>query len=242
MLTGDENITLILGNFGSGKTEAAVNFAIHLAARKLKPSVTIVDLDLVNPYFRSREPREILESHGVRVIIPDTKYLYADLPILVPQVRSAIMASTSYVILDVGGDDVGAKVLGSLHDAFSGKHYRALMVLNALRPFTNTSQGIIKMMKEIEFAGRISITGFVSNTHLMEETTVDTVLSGCELARETEEATGRPLEFVCVPEKLVDDVKGKVTEDVLPITRYLAPEWAVGQGGEIKAGKDLFRL
>lgn len=242
MLTGPENITLFLGNFGSGKTEAAVNFAIYLAEKNLKDSVTIIDLDIVNPYFRSREARKHLEKHGVRVILPDTMYLYSELPILVPEVRSAIMASTSYIVLDVGGDDVGARVLGALHDALSDTRYRALMVLNAFRPFTNNCEGIIKIMKEIEFAGKISITGFVSNTHLIEETTTGTVLSGYKLAKDTEEATGIRLEFVCVPENLVDDVTGRVNEDVLPIFRYLAPEWSARENGNGRSGKDLFRL
>jgi len=243
MLTGQEHITLFIGNFGSGKTEAAVNFAITLRQQKLKEAVTLVDLDLVNPYFRSREPREFLEKHDVRLVIPDKQYMYADLPILVPEVRSLLKASTSYIILDVGGDDVGAKVLGALHDALPPGSYRALMVLNASRPFTNNIEGIIKIRDEIEQTGKISITGFVSNTHLMDETTIDTILSGYRLAKDTESRTGLPLEFVCAPEHLVGEVKEAVSEDVLAIFRYLAPEWAdrESSGREI-SGKDLFKL
>ena len=243
MLTGQEHTTLFIGNFGSGKTEAAVNFAITLRRQGLKDAVTLVDLDLVNPYFRSREPREFLEKHDVRLVIPDKQYMYADLPILVPEVRSLLKGSTSYVILDVGGDDVGAKVLGALHDALPAGSYRALMVLNASRPFTNSIEGIIKIKGEIEETGKISITGFISNTHLMDDTTVDTILKGYRLAKETETRTGLPLEFVCAPERLVAEVREAVAEDVLPIVRYLAPEWAdrPGCGGDI-SGKDLFKL
>jgi hypothetical protein len=243
MLIGQEHTTLFIGNFGSGKTEAAVNFAIMLKRQGLKDAVTLVDLDLVNPYFRSREPREYFEKYGVRLVIPDSQYMYADLPILVPEVRSLLVASTSYVILDVGGDDVGARVLGALHDALPPGSYRALMVLNASRPFTNNVEGIIKIKGEIEASGKISITGFVSNTHLMDDTTLDTILRGYRLAKDTEARTGLPLEFVCVPERLAADVKEAVSEDVLPIFRYLAPEWAEreSRGGEI-SGKDLFKL
>lgn len=243
MLTGQEHITLFIGNFGSGKTEAAVNFAITLRQRRLKEAVTLVDLDLVNPYFRSREPRDYLEKHDVRLVIPDKQYMHADLPILVPEVRSLLVGSTSYVILDVGGDDVGARVLGALHDALPAGGYRALMVLNASRPFTNNVEGIIKIKDEIEASGKISITGFVSNTHLMEDTTMDTILSGYRLAKDTESKTGLPLEFVCVPERFVKEVKEAVPEDVLAIFRYLAPEWADREGrGREPSGKDLFKL
>jgi hypothetical protein len=243
MLHGCEKVTLFLGNFGSGKTEVAVNYAMVVAEGGPRDGVTIVDLDLVNPYFRSREPRKILEEHGIRVVIPETRYLYADLPILIPEVRSLLLASTSTIILDVGGDDVGARVLGSLHDALPAGSYRALMVLNASRPFTNTVQGIIKIKSEIEAAGNIVITGFVSNTHLMGETTVETVISGYRLARQAQDATGIPVEFVSAPEEIADDVKSALPEDVLAISRYLAPVWDASkkEKGKTKTGKGLFK-
>jgi MinD-like ATPase involved in chromosome partitioning or flagellar assembly len=244
MLVGREKVTLFLGNFGSGKTEVAVNFAIHVADGNLRDGVTIVDLDLVNPYFRSREPGKILGKHGVRVVIPETQYFYADLPILIPEVRSLLVASTSYVILDVGGDDIGARVLGALHDALPAGSYRALMVLNASRPFTNTVKGIIKIKKEIEEAGKIAVTGFVSNTHLMGETTVETVISGYRLARQIQDATGIPLEFVSAPEEIAGDVRKAVPEDVLAITRYQAPVWDSKKNEQetMKRGKALFKI
>jgi hypothetical protein len=242
MLEGPEKVTLFLGNYGSGKTEVAVNYALHIAANASVGTVALADLDLVNPYFRSREPRDLLEAAGVRVILPDRKYHDADLPILVPEVRAALTASTAHVILDVGGDDAGARVLGALTDALPKGSYQALMVLNGNRPFTGDVAGIKRIRSDIERAGRIEIGGLVSNTHLMEETTVETILAGYRLAREAAEATGLPLEFVCAPEAMVPAVTAEVTEWVLPIVRYLAPSWKNPGEGQDNLGKELFRL
>jgi len=250
MLTGTERVTLVLGNFGSGKTEVAVNLALRLADAGRPEGVTLADLDLVNPYFRSREPRELMRARGVHVVIPGPQYLWADLPILLPEVRALIMASTSYAVIDVGGDDAGARVLGSLADALSSAGARALMVINAKRPFTNTVEGILRIKREIEEAGRLSMTGLVANTHFMDETDLDTVMEGYRVARETAAATGLPIEFVCAPARLADRVRARVPEEVLAITRHLAPSWRreeEGGGGEAAAGgaplgKALFKL
>lgn len=239
MLLGSEKTTLVMGNFGSGKTEVSINFAIHLVESGRRRNVSLADLDLASPYFRSREPRKLLESRGVRVVVPDSRFTYADLPILVPEVRSLIMASTSYAVLDVGGDDIGARVLGALHDAISSSSCRALMVLNASRPFTSTLKGIIKMKKELEEAGKIKIAGFISNTHLMEETTIETVLSGYLLAKEAQSASGVPVEFVCALETIAEEIQKRVPEEVLTITRYLAPSWVRSGGCRRKKGGNL---
>lgn len=242
MLEGPEKVTLFLGNYGSGKTEVAVNYALHLAAGKPADSVALADLDLVNPYFRSREPRDLLEAAGVRVIVPDREYQNADLPILVPGVRAALSASTAHVILDVGGDDAGARVLGALTEALPAGSYQALMVLNGNRPFTGDVAGIERIRREIERAGRIRIGGFVSNTHLMGETTLETIMDGHRLAQDAATSTGLPLELVCAPEALVAAVSARVAEPVLPIVRYLPPAWMTQAGGADIMGKDLFRL
>jgi hypothetical protein len=235
MLLGPHNITLFLGNYGSGKTEVSVNFAIQLARKPDGPEVILADLDLVNPYFRSREPREAMTSQGIRVILPDQKYMHADLPILVPGVRAELMAAAAapagsvHVILDVGGDDVGARVLGALKDALPAGSFRALMVLNANRPLTSDLAGIRQMRMDIERAGDLAITGFVSNTHLMEQTDIKTIIDGGQLAHEAAEACGLPLEFVCVPAKLVAAAVQEIEDELLPMWRYLSTPWT-GQG------------
>ena len=114
-----EGIVLIVGNYGSGKTEVAVNLA--LASRKQGKNVQLGDLDLVNPYFRSREAKKILEEVGVEVILPASEYLQSDLPVLSPAVYDMIKNPAHLSILDVGGDSVGATVLGALKDVMANK-------------------------------------------------------------------------------------------------------------------------
>ncbi len=185
-----ERIVLIVGNYGSGKTEVAVNLAIRLAEQH---RVSIADLDIVNPYFRCREARQEMEDHGIRVIYPHGEYHAADLPIILPEIRGAILEGQDFLILDVGGDDVGARVLSSLADLLVGRACAMLQVLNARRPFTDTVAGALKIRREIEAASRLPITGLISNTHLLEQTDVATVMEGLALARAVGREAGLPV-------------------------------------------------
>ena len=243
---------LIVGNYGSGKTEVAVHLALHLAEKPLPLSTTspesrgpalntrrtvkIVDLDIVNPYFRCREAREELESRGIEVIYPKGEFHSADLPIILPEVKGAIAGarspkngepgSGSTVIFDVGGDDVGARVLSSLKDLLEGRERHVLQVINACRPFTSDVAGCRRIRQEIEAASRLAVTGIISNTHLMDETDADTFHAGLKLAREVAEDGGLSLEFATVPETLIDEIREEDTGcPLLPITRRMLPPW-----------------
>jgi hypothetical protein len=225
----EERIVLIVGNYGSGKTEVAVNLAIRLC--KQHP-VAIVDLDIVNPYFRCREARMEMEECGIRVINPEGEYHSADLPIILPEVRGAVLEGEGTLICDVGGDDVGARVLSSLADVFADRPYTMLQILNAKRPFTETVEGCLKIGREIEAASRLRIDGLVSNTHLMEDTDVETVLGGLRLARQVGGEAGLPVAFVTANETLRDrlDKNGGLGAEaaecpVLWIKRRMLPPW-----------------
>ncbi len=219
----DQRVLLIVGNYGSGKTEVAVNLAIHLAARE---RISIVDLDIVNPYFRCREAREEMEGSGIRVINPEGDYHAADLPIILPEIRGAVLHGGGMVICDVGGDDVGARVLSSLADVFADRPYNMLQVLNAKRPFTGTAEGCLKIKGEIEAASRLRVTGLVSNSHLLEETDARTVLDGWALAREVAKTAGVPVSLVTANESLQDELDVEQFGcPVLWIRRRMLPPW-----------------
>ena len=219
----EQRVVLIVGNYGSGKTEVAVNLAIRLSEQR---SVSIADLDIVNPYFRCREARSEMEGFGIRVINPEGEYQAADLPIILPELRGAVQKGDGTLIFDVGGDDVGARVLGSLADVFTARPYTMLQVLNTKRPFTDTVEGCLKIGREIEAASRLRITGLVSNTHLLEETDTPTILEGLRLAREVGKTAELPVSFMTANE----DLRGGFdTEEagcpILWIKRRMLPPW-----------------
>ena len=230
MIITEKDIVLFTGNYGSGKTEIAVNFCSVLARSGQK--VSIADLDLVNPYFRCREARQPLEELGVRVVAPEGAYHSADLPILLPELRGLIARPSGITVLDVGGDNVGATVLASLADVFSRIEYEMFFVVNQKRPFTGTVEGLIKILREVEQASKLKVTALAGNTHLIEETTPETVIKGAEFTSEAGRELGLPVKFIGVMQHLVPEVEGKLDGiPIVPMTRLLLPPWLQKQKG-----------
>lgn len=197
-------VTVFLGHFGSGKTELALNRALDLAAAGLP--VTLADLDVVKPYFRTRSARAILADAGVELLAPEGPNIHGDLPIIVPQIRSALRDGDHRLLLDIGGDDTGARVLGSLADVLPVADTEVLAVLNFRRPSTPDVAGAVAMVRAIERVARVAVTGLVSNTHLMAETTPEIVLEGHRLARETADELAIPLVGVAVANGVAGDL------------------------------------
>jgi hypothetical protein len=222
-------VTIFVGHFGSGKTEIAVNLALQLRARG--DSVTLVDLDVVKPYFRSRMVVEEFEALRIRLVAPREEHFHADLPIVIPEVRAAIghaAGGERQTIIDVGGAEVGARVLGSIPGLDDPGVADVLFVVNGNRPFAETPEAIVRMMREIEASSKIRVCGLVANTHLMHETTVDTVRQGLRLAGEVGRMTGLPIRFCAVGADLEPDVRadldgGPDTVPVLSIDRHIMP-------------------
>jgi len=219
-----EGIVVIVGSFGSGKSEVAINLAA--SGKKAGLQVAIADLDLVNPYFRVREARTQLTDMGIDVVLPPEEYLQADLPILSPVVAGLIRRPSELTILDVGGDKVGATVLAALGDAFEQSPLRMIQVVNPMRPGTDTIDGCIRIRTEIEEAARQPISGFIGNANLIDETTPEEIYSGYEFVNALAAKCGLPLEFVTVAEDLVAVIEtGRFNCAVLPIRRQLLPPW-----------------
>jgi hypothetical protein len=219
-----KGLVIIVGNFGSGKTETAIN----LAATRKKDGidVKIADLDLVNPYFRTREARVFLEGLGVEVVLPDKKYLHADLPILTPAIAGIIQQPAELTILDAGGDDMGVTVLAALEDHLSKKQVHMLQVINPFRPFTENVQGCIRIKEEIEASSKIKVTGLVSNANLIDETTPENIYKGYELLKDLSEATGLKMEFITACSHLLPELEmDRFTCPVLEINRNLNFPW-----------------
>ena len=219
-----KGIVIICGNYGSGKSEIAVNLA---AKSRLKGmDVKITDLDLVNPYFRSREARVALERIGVQVVLPDRQYMHADLPILAPAVAGMIQQPAELTILDVGGDDVGVTVLAALGNYLKQKTVHMLQVINLFRPYTGTVEGCLKIKQEIEASSKMKITGLVSNANLIDETTPEHIYKGYDLVKEVAAATDLKIEFITASSQMIPKLDmDRFHCPVLTIDRTLVPPW-----------------
>ncbi len=221
-----KRVTIIVGHFGSGKTEIAVNGALKLADGGVE--VALVDLDIVKPYFRSRITRAVMAEHGVALVVPTGENIFADLPIIVPQIRTLLRDGARKVLFDVGGDDTGARALGSLSDIIPREETEHLLVLNFSRPFTDTVEAAVTMVREIEAAARLPVTGMISNTHLMGETTPEIVLDGYRMARETAARVGVPVVAVGVDETLAAGLDaGRLECPLFPMKRLLRPPFDI---------------
>jgi len=217
-------IVIIVGNYGSGKTEVSINLAVH--QRRAGVDVKIADLDLVNPYFRTREARKPLLKMGIEVVVPEEKYLQADLPILSPAVAGLIRHPVDLTLIDAGGNDVGATVLAALADSFSNKLVHMLQVVNPFRPFTDTIEGCLKMRSEIERASKMTIDGVIGNANLIDETSVDDIYNGYDFVKALSVESRLPLEFITVSVELLPEIDmGHFSCPVLPIERQLVPPW-----------------
>ena len=219
-----DGIVIIVGAYGSGKTEIAINLAAYMNDHG--KTVRLADLDLVNPYFRTREARHTLARLGIDLVLPPAKYMYADLPILTPEVSGMLRNPVDLTLLDVGGDDVGATVLAALADALQDKPVQLVQVINPKRPYTDTVDGCLKIRSEIEASAKMSITGIVGNANLMDETGIDDILEGYDFVRQVADAADLPLLFITTPATLLTHLSGKDIQcPVLPLNRQLVPPW-----------------
>jgi len=218
-------VTVLVGHFGSGKTEIALNGALDLAASG--SSIILADLDVVKPYFRSRSARAILENAGVELLAPAGANVHGDLPIIVPQIRSHLRRDHSRLIMDVGGDDIGARVLGSLSDVIPRSDTDCFLVLNFRRPGTPDPERAVTIVREIENVGRLPVSGLISNTHLMDQTTPEVVIDGYRQAERVARLTDVPLVAVTVGEGLVGELAEEDFEcPVVALRRIVLPPFA----------------
>ncbi len=210
-----KRITLLCGHYGSGKTNVAVNLACHL--RETHERVTVADLDIVNPYFRTKDSRAAFDERGIRLICSPYANSNVDIPAL-PQEMYAVTDDRDHtVVLDVGGDDRGALALGRLADAIKAEgDYAMLMVINRYRPLTPDVPSTIEVMREIETACGIPFTGLVNNSNLGEETTAADVLTSRGYADAVAAATGLPLVMTTVKESLFPALTGQI-ESLFPL-------------------------
>lgn len=187
-----KRLTLFAGHYGSGKTNIAVNYGLLLANEGKK--VCIADLDIVNPYFRTKDSADVLKKAGIELVSPQFANTNVDLPALPAEAYKLVTDKNTYGIMDIGGDDRGAYALGRYVPSIRQENnYRLVFVANCYRPLTRTPEEALEVMREIEAACKLQFTDIVNNSNLGEETTVETVLASQDFIKTLSEISGLPL-------------------------------------------------
>lgn len=216
-----KKITIITGHYGSGKTNLAVNLAMQ-SSREGK-SVAVVDLDIVNPYFRTADFRKLFGENNIKLIAPDFANSNLDIPSIQFDLEQ-IAKNEDCLIIDVGGDDAGAVALGRYAEALSayGDDVDMLYVINQRRYLTTTPDEAVSLMYEIENAARMKHTAIVNNTNLGNETTLEIIQDSEEFASEISVRTGLPIMFTTFP---ADCAELTDSLDAYPVEIYVKPLW-----------------
>ena len=215
-------ISIITGHYGTGKTEFSVNLALKLAAEGRR--VMMADLDIVNPYFRSRERKAQLQEAGICLVSSSQACSDADVPALPAELLTILQNRELTGVLDIGGDPVGARVLARFQDKIAAEDYQLIYVLNANRPEVRTAETATNYLRAIEITTGLTCTGIVNNTHLCGETTPEEIRKGAALAAEVSRETGIPV--LChVAEERFAETLSDLPEPVFPITIQMKKPW-----------------
>ena len=222
-LDGKDSLYIFTGGLGSGKTEIAVNYCITLRDEKKSP-VYLIDLDIVKPYYRSRHLKKQLVNDNIVLVAPPDPYLYADLPLVPPEINALLRHPSGTVVVDVGGDDAGARVLGCFSEILKSRSYHFLYVINTKRPFAEKPGEIMRMIEDIQQVSGLQVTGIINNTHLLWETTPDLVRQGAKVSRDIAKKLGVPLMFHGVNRHLKRLGNLTMKEPVFELNLYFYPE------------------
>ena len=219
-----KRITLLAGHYGSGKTNIALNYARML--KRTGEKVAIADLDIVNPYFRTKDSAADLQAEGIDLVVSDFANSNVDFPampkeiyalVAPPEAGAECQTPRAKVVVDVGGDDRGALALGRyVPDIRQEGDYEMLAVVNAARPLTRTPRDAVEVLREIESASQLPFTGIVNNTNLGPQTTAETVLASRAYADEIATLMGVPVRFTCAMAAIAAELEGKVG-NLLPL-------------------------
>ena len=227
-----KRMMILIGNYGSGKSELALNFAFAAAERGERTE--LLDLDMVNTYFRLTERGKQVEMKEIRLVSPNFANSGIETLSLPAEVQSAFAMDWDTVIFDVGGDAVGSTALGRYHEDFMQLEEGALEVLNVVnirRPLAGTVEKVLHLQEEMQIHSRLKITGMINNTNLAEMTTVQELHDGYEIIKKVSERTGVPVKYTSGKRELLDRFLAEPGHDPkyigtpLPIDIYMRRDW-----------------
>lgn len=210
-----KRVTIFAGHYGSGKTNIAINYALQIKESGI--NVDIADLDIVNPYFRTKDADKLLSEKGIRLVSSVMANTNVDTPALPAEAYSIVHDKSKHAVIDVGGDDRGALALGRyIPYLVQEGDYEMLFVINKYRFLTGTPEETIDIMREIEYSAGAKFTGIVNNSNIGDETTAEDILSSVEYAERVSELSGIPLKFTTIKDTLYEKLKTKII-DLMPI-------------------------
>ncbi len=210
-----KRVTIFAGHYGSGKTNIAINYALKI--KESGTNVDIADLDIVNPYFRTKDAQELLEDAGIRLVSSAMANTNVDTPALPAEAYSIVHDTSKHAVIDVGGDDRGALALGRyVPYLLKEDNYEMLFVINKYRFLTGSPEETIEVMREIEYSAGMRFTGIVNNSNIGDETEAEDVISSMEYAEKVSQLAELPLRFTTVKENLYEQLNSKINS-LMPI-------------------------
>ena len=216
-----KRLTLLCGHYGSGKTNVAVNLAFYL--KEQYNNVVVADLDIVNPYFRTKDSIEDFKARGIELICSEYANTNVDIPALPANMYRLTADKDITAVIDVGGDDRGAYALGRLVPEITAEdNFDMLMVINGYRPLTPDAESTIEVMREIETACGLKFTGLVNNSNIGEETTAKDIIKSIGYANEVSHASGLPIVMTSIKAELYAELKDKI-DNLLPMKLQAKP-------------------
>jgi hypothetical protein len=224
----DKRINIFTGHFGSGKTEVAVNYAMKMAQAGYRTA--IVDFDIINPYFRTADAKDALEEQNIKVILPMYANTNVDIPAIPSEIYSLFEDKEVKVVLDVGGDDLGAKAVSRFKEEIVGDDYEMFFVVNTKRIMTDSPEKIIEMIALIEEGANIKVTKLINNSNLLEETTPEIILEGTRIISQVSEKLGIPIAITAGMEESVTGLDNHqlVSGEILAMKKLIHLPWNRG--------------
>ncbi len=227
ILTAEPSLTFLIGGLGAGKTELALNLALTTAETHGPGKTRLVDLDVVNPFFRVRKVCEEVERHGVAVVVPGARVVAGDLPALPAAIWGALEDGLTWSICDVGGGVLGLRVLGRMQDVMGKRPTRVLFPMNPFRPGFRTLAESEESFVLLQQVAKLKVTHLVANPHLMGQTTPEDFKTGLARIREFSMKTGVPIAFGMASPELIERL-GSVDLELLPLRRFWSTPWRFG--------------
>jgi len=219
----EKRINIFTGHFGSGKTEVSVNYAFQMARAGKK--TVIVDLDIVNPFFRTADAKELLENEGIKVITPVYANTNVDVPSLPAEISTVFEDKSYHVVLDVGGDDLGARVLSRYHDDIVREEYIHYFVVNTRRPMTRNPEEIVRMISEIQASANLNVDRLVNNANLLEASSPEVLEEASSIIGTVSDRLSIPVGMISGMEEVLRQYKGEPDVERLYLHKYISLPW-----------------